>query len=245
MGKLGLRFFRAAIVSVLAVSGSFGAHGSPGSRAVSFRQACVNRATAAATLVGSRRWPMGRKAQRTPSPKLARLRDAVGQWRAAGGGRGSRIPESMWNEAVRLARIDGVWWTAHVLRFKYESLKLRVEVDRRRDRENAAARTGAHAGVLVAVDSKSIGEEQTQTRGRPRRARPSQSTTRSLSSNGFVALPTLVGAPSGAASASPTTGPVIEVEDGTGTRLVVRLAKDARVDVTALISAFRRRHCGA
>jgi hypothetical protein len=158
----------------------------------------------------------------------------------------------MWKEAARLAHIDGVWWTARVLRFKYESLKLRMERDPS-ERERAGTGTVAAAGTSTADASTAAAGERRPTVGerrqgrRPRRARSRASwrTTRpepGSSNGGFIELPGLVGATLSAARGSPTTGTVIEVEDPTGTRLVVRLAKDARVDVTTLISVFRR--CG-
>jgi hypothetical protein len=176
---------------------------------------------------------MGRGQQRSASSELAKLKDAVSRWREAGGGRGTKIPEGLWKEAVRLARIDGVWWTASVLRFKYESLKRRMELDRSGDRERAAGRAA---------------REIPPTAPRARRARTTpRSTTRvarrALPSTEFVELAPLAGASRSAPSSTSTTGTVIEVADPAGVRLVVRLAKDTRVDVATLISVFHRR-CG-
>jgi hypothetical protein len=63
--------------------------------------------------------------RQTVSVALNELRERVGAWRSEHGGRGSRIPEALWDEAVRVARVDGVWATAQALRFNYERLKAR------------------------------------------------------------------------------------------------------------------------
>ncbi len=58
--------------------------------------------------------------------KLLALRQRVEGWRRDGGGRGSRIPEEMWNEAVVVSRTAGLYATARALRFNYENLKKRA-----------------------------------------------------------------------------------------------------------------------
>jgi hypothetical protein len=65
---------------------------------------------------------------RTVSPRLSAAIQRVQQWRAlhGGSGRGSRIPEELWNEAVEVARAEGVWATARALHFQYERLKERM-----------------------------------------------------------------------------------------------------------------------
>jgi hypothetical protein len=67
--------------------------------------------------------------ERTVSPRLSAAVQRVEQWRElhGGNGRGSQIPEALWNEAVELARVEGVWATARALRFKYERLRERLE----------------------------------------------------------------------------------------------------------------------
>lgn len=65
--------------------------------------------------------------ERTVSEDLTRLMEAVAKWRAEGGGRGSKIPQDLWNEAVRVARVEGVWRTAKALRFRYEQIKKRID----------------------------------------------------------------------------------------------------------------------
>jgi len=65
---------------------------------------------------------MGRKR----SAELNDLGRRVAEWREEHGGRGSRIPDEVWQDAVRVAGVDGVWATAKALRFNYEALRRRV-----------------------------------------------------------------------------------------------------------------------
>jgi hypothetical protein len=55
--------------------------------------------------------------------ELMALRQRVEGWRKNGGGRGSRIPEDMWRDAVAASRTAGLYATARALRFNYERLK--------------------------------------------------------------------------------------------------------------------------
>ena len=57
---------------------------------------------------------------------LIALRRRVEGWRREGGGRGSRIPEEMWAEAVSVSRTAGLYATARALRFNYENLRMRA-----------------------------------------------------------------------------------------------------------------------
>jgi hypothetical protein len=57
------------------------------------------------------------------SRELRALQKRVEGWRRVGGGKGSRIPEGIWQEAVALSRTEGVWATSRALRFNYERLK--------------------------------------------------------------------------------------------------------------------------
>jgi hypothetical protein len=65
---------------------------------------------------------MGEKVSREP----AAVRQCVERWRGKDGGRGSRIPEDLWNEAASAARVHGVHTTARTLRLNYYRLKARV-----------------------------------------------------------------------------------------------------------------------
>ncbi|MDP3940510.1 MAG: hypothetical protein Q8R92_20535 [Deltaproteobacteria bacterium] len=57
------------------------------------------------------------------SEDLRALQRRVEGWRRNGGGRGSRIPEELWRDAVAVARTAGLYATARALRFNYERLK--------------------------------------------------------------------------------------------------------------------------
>lgn len=58
--------------------------------------------------------------------ELMALQRRVEGWRRDGGGRGSRIPAEIWNEAVVVSRTAGLYATARALRFNYENLKKRA-----------------------------------------------------------------------------------------------------------------------
>lgn len=67
---------------------------------------------------------MGRKA----SQGLTELCQRVAAWRKEdGGGRGSRIPDELWDAAVRVARVEGLYDTSQALRFNYQRLRDRIE----------------------------------------------------------------------------------------------------------------------
>ena len=62
--------------------------------------------------------------QGTMSQELTELRARVLKWRKQeGGGRGRRIPKELWQEAIGVTRIDGVYATARATRFNYQRLK--------------------------------------------------------------------------------------------------------------------------
>jgi hypothetical protein len=66
---------------------------------------------------------------RRTSGELEKLVEQVTRWRAQEGGRRSRIPEELWQEAVLAARGVGVWAAAKALRFNYQALRRRVELE--------------------------------------------------------------------------------------------------------------------
>ena len=74
---------------------------------------------------------MGRKNSRE---SMAVQRRVEAWRRRGGGGRGSRIPEELWNEAVA-----GVHATARALRFNYERLKERAGQSAGKQSGNASA----------------------------------------------------------------------------------------------------------
>ena len=62
--------------------------------------------------------------QKIRSQELVELCARMSKWRQeGGGGRGSRIPEELWQEALGVARIDGLHATAQAARLNYERLK--------------------------------------------------------------------------------------------------------------------------
>jgi hypothetical protein len=65
--------------------------------------------------------------KKAESVQLTELRARVSEWRARAGGRGSRIPEDLWQEAIRVARVEGLYATAQATSFSYERLKERSE----------------------------------------------------------------------------------------------------------------------
>ena len=122
-----------------------------------------------------------------------KVRDGIEHWRRTRTKRW-RMPEPLWDEAVALARVHGVYRISQVLRVNYDSLKTRV------------ARTPKAGGRRAS--------------GPP-------------SPSGFVEL-----SPMPAGVLSPSAGTVVEVLDTKGTRLTIRLAAGAELDIAALMSAF-------
>jgi hypothetical protein len=64
-------------------------------------------------------------AAREASVELKALKAKVDDWRRRRGKR-TRIPAEMWDEAVRVAKVDGVWATSRATRFRYPELKERL-----------------------------------------------------------------------------------------------------------------------
>ena len=62
--------------------------------------------------------------QKIRSQELVELCARMSQWRQkVGGGRGSRIPEELWQEALRVAHIDGLHATAQAARLNWVQLE--------------------------------------------------------------------------------------------------------------------------
>lgn len=175
---------------------------------------------------------MGR--ERRPSQDLRELSEAVAKWRAEGGGRGTKIPEELWNEAVRVARVDGVWLTAKATRFKYE--KLRELIARADGSEGTTAASEIHSMEPARANERRGRRRRGRRTGMKQRTSSSSSRAAGRQANAFVELTAaqLLGSSSAA-------GTVVEVEDKAGRRMIVRLAKEAHVDVAKLVWAFRRR----
>jgi len=164
---------------------------------------------------------------RLVSEDLKKLSEAIAKWRADGGGRGKKIPEELWNEAVRVARSDGVWLTAKATRLTYEALKQRI-----------ARADGDGATAPRETTSAARGRRVHRRRAQQRTTRaPSTSRRMQRRKTEFVELSAaqLLGAP-------PTKCTVVEVEDKTGVRMIVRLLGETPIDdVARLIAVFGRR----
>jgi hypothetical protein len=65
--------------------------------------------------------------------RLGRARLRIERWRGRYGGRGVPIPEELWGEAVRIARVDGVDATARALRLDRGRLARRTDLASRSD----------------------------------------------------------------------------------------------------------------
>jgi hypothetical protein len=85
------------------------------------------------------------------SQALNELREQVDAWRKKQGKR-TMIPEELWNAAVLVARVDGVWATARATRFNYEKLaRLAASVQR----------PGRAGGKALAVIDRPRGKQPT------------------------------------------------------------------------------------
>lgn len=176
---------------------------------------------------------MNRRTRRT-SPEVVELAQRVAKWREREGGRGSRIPDELWADAVRVSRTAGVWATSKALHFNYQALQTRAEEapdDAERDAENDApgkrvraprpARNGAGR-----VEHESVGAAQAEVTIAAKRAVavPTNGTARPS----FIALE--VGQLAGPGRA------VIDLVGRFGERMRVEVA--GTVDVTSVVQAF-------
>jgi len=80
------------------------------------------------------------------------LRQEFERWRRKHGGRGSRIPQELWAQAVKVARTEGVYATARRLRLNYERLKERVGLA-----EAPGASLGSAGAGFIEVPMGSLG----------------------------------------------------------------------------------------
>lgn len=104
------------------------------------------------------------------------------------------MPEQMWQGAVSLARVHGVYWTARALRLSYESLKRRVI------------------------------------------ARPGNGQGGNKDYPGFVEL-----SPAQLMGFAQPTGPLVELLDADGAKLMIRLTDGSELNMLGLVEAFWRR----
>jgi hypothetical protein len=82
---------------------------------------------------------------RATSAKLDAFKSRVDEWRRQRGKR-TRIPEELWDEAVRVAETDGLWATSKAARFHYPDLKERLEKARHRPAQGLTGITGPLRG---------------------------------------------------------------------------------------------------
>lgn len=66
------------------------------------------------------------RASEATAEQLKALCGRVEHWRAHRGGGRSVVPEDLWNAAVAVARVEGVYATSKALRFNYNSLRDRL-----------------------------------------------------------------------------------------------------------------------
>lgn len=159
--------------------------------------------------------------EQSVSRELTELRARVMDWRKGGGGRGSRIPEDLWQEAIRVAGICGLYATSKALHFSYDRLKERSEesdssggiAEKEREVVRSPRASGERRVELTSNDS--VANVGTYREGGSR----------------FVAVPmaTIRGG-------SPTT---IELAGRTGDRMRVEMTGD--IDVASLVQAFLSR----
>jgi hypothetical protein len=62
--------------------------------------------------------------------RLALTRARLTQWRAQHGGRGIPVPEKLWAEVVKVARVEGAVTTARALRVDRARLEARMAINR-------------------------------------------------------------------------------------------------------------------
>jgi hypothetical protein len=62
--------------------------------------------------------------------RLALTHTRLAQWRAQHGGRGIRVPEELWAEVVKVARVEGAGTTARALRLDRSRLEARMAMAR-------------------------------------------------------------------------------------------------------------------
>lgn len=92
---------------------------------------------------------------------LQTLSERLERWRQQREGGGARLPQELWDDAVRVARVQGIHPTAKALRFNYYDLKKRVE---RAESETGEDKKGAFVEVQMSevgagvADSKMVVE---------------------------------------------------------------------------------------
>ena len=83
--------------------------------------------------------------------RLALTHARLTQWRAQHGGRGIPVPEELWAEVVKVARVEGAGTTARALRLDRARLEARMAMDRGAGEEREAS------GGFVELDAGRLG----------------------------------------------------------------------------------------
>ena len=164
--------------------------------------------------------------RKSESQELTELCGRVAQWRSTGGGRGSHMPEKLWQEAVRVAGIDGLYATAKATRIKYDALKARCAPAGREPEAPAGA--AGHAQNTEAVVARRDKTGPTAGTGGAKELAPSPGGSPGSEGARFVTLQVAAATPSG-----PTT---IELVGRQGDRMRVELC--GPVDVVSLVQMW-------
>jgi hypothetical protein len=80
--------------------------------------------------------------------RLALTHTRLTQWRAQHGGRGIPVPEELWAEVVKVARVEGAGTTARALRLDRSRLEARMAM---------APEVGQASGGFVELDAGRLG----------------------------------------------------------------------------------------
>ena len=195
---------------------------------------------------------MGDSAHSDFPAALSRAQRKIEQWRQRHCPR-ARIPEELWREAAELACAYGMNRTAKALRLDYYSLKKRVAaVARSGKRVAAATRSGkrlaavARSGKRLAAVARSGKRLAAATRSGKRVAAVARSGKRvaaaarsgkrvaAAGGSGERAAAFVEILPGGMPAPRPEC--TIEVEDGSGAKMRIRLQGGDLPDVTALIA---------
>jgi hypothetical protein len=109
-------------------------------------------------LVAYRRVGMNGEAEVHQS-RIESLRIRLSRWRAEHGGRGRRIPDSLWAEAAEVASVEGVEVTARNLRLSSDRLEDRVA-------ERTERRGDPHEGDVGGAEFVEVALPQAVSTGR-------------------------------------------------------------------------------
>jgi len=83
--------------------------------------------------------------------RLALTHTRLTQWRTQHGGRGIPVPEELWADVVKVARVEGAGTTARALRLDRARLEARMAMDR------GAGDEGKGSGGFVELDAGRLG----------------------------------------------------------------------------------------